>query len=140
MKSMLGVCLIAVGLWGLLNAQDPTKLVLREGIHVEMATASHAVEMPAADKEDATVVSVTREGKVYVGVQPVEIERLANLSATAVYVKADARASFQQVLKVLNVLERHSLVLLTAPTTKAAPGSIARPYGMEVRIGSGQPR
>lgn len=50
MKHVLEVCLIAVVLVCVTDAQDPTKPMLRPGIRVEMPAAVHAVEMRAADK------------------------------------------------------------------------------------------
>jgi len=67
MKLMLGVCLIGASLAGVVRAQDPTKPVLRRGISVQMPAASEAVAMPAADEEDAIVVTVTAEGELFVG-------------------------------------------------------------------------
>jgi len=130
MKSILEVCLIALGMVGIVTAQDPTKPVLREGISVQMPVLSEAVAIPAADELDATVVTVNAEGKLFVGVQPVELQALAGLLAQTVYVKADARVPYQQVLTVLDALHGHSVVLLTAPTTKVAPGEITPPYGV----------
>jgi len=67
MKLMLGVCLIGASLAGVVSAQDPTEPVLRRGISVQMPAASEAVAMPAADEEDAIVVTVTAEGELFVG-------------------------------------------------------------------------
>jgi biopolymer transport protein ExbD/TolR len=135
MKSLLGVCLIAAGIIGLGVAQDPTKPVLQEGISVKMPVASDAVAMPAADAEDATVITVTAEGKIFLGLQPVEVDALARVPASTVYVKADARAPYQQVLMVLDELQGHSVVLLTAPGVRTEAGKITPPYGVRVAVG-----
>jgi len=137
MRSILGVCLIAAGVWGLLRAQNPTNAVLLEGVHVEMATASRAAPVPEADEESATVVTVTADSRLFVGVHPVEIDALGQLTANPVYVKADERAPFQKVLTVLDKLSGHSVVLLTAPTVRPTPGRILPPYGVSVRLGEG---
>lgn len=137
MRSILGVCLIALGVWGFLRAQDPAKPVLREGIYVEMATVNHAVAIPAADAVDATAVTVTSDGKIFVGTQPIELSALAGVPASTVYVKADARAPYQRVLTVLETLQGHSLALLTAPTVKPEAGKIAPPYGVVVTMRGG---
>ena len=122
MKSILEVCLLSAGVIGIAAAQDPTKPVLREGISVQMPALSEAVAIPAAEELDTTVVTVTAEGRLFVGVQPVELKALAGLPAQTVYVKADARVPYQQVLTVLDTLHEHTVVLLTAPTTKVALG------------------
>ena len=135
MKFVLGVCLIAAGMSSVVGAQDPTKPVLRPGISVKLPVASQAVAIPAADAEDATVITVTADGKLFLGLQPVKLDALARVTASIVYVKADARAPYQQVLTVLNALRGHSIVLLTAPTVKTEPGKLTPPYGVGVTVG-----
>lgn len=119
-----------------MGAQDSTKPALRPGITVEMPVANHAIEMDAADQEDATVVSITADGKLFIGINPVEISDLNKAKAETVYVKADARARFQTVLTVLEALRGHSTALLTAPTLKAEHGSITPPYGVKLSLGA----
>jgi hypothetical protein len=68
MKSIVEVCLIALGLTGALGAQDLKEPALREGIHVDVPVASRAVAMPAADELNATVVTLTTDGKLFLGV------------------------------------------------------------------------
>jgi hypothetical protein len=135
MKFVLGVCLIAAGMTGMAAAQDPTTPLLRQGISVEMPVAREAVAMPAADEVDATVITLTAEGKLFLGLQPVKIDALARVPASTVYVKADARAPYEKVLTVLDALHGHSIVLLTSPTVKAAPGKISPPYGVRLAMG-----
>jgi|SRR5271157_3096513 len=135
MKFVLEVCLIAAGMTGMVAAQEPAQPALQQGISVKMATASEAVAMPAADAEDATVITLTAEGKLFLGVQPVTADALARVTASTVYVKADARVPFQQVLTVLNGLHGHSVVLLTAATAKPIPGKITPPYGVRLTVG-----
>ncbi len=139
MKSILAVCLIAAGLAGVVGAQDPTKPVLRQGISVEMPAASEAVEIPAADEENATVVTVTGDGKLFVGTRAADVNTLTSLRAPTVYVKADARAPFQRVLTVLDALAGHWVVLLTAPTVKSVPGRTTPPYGIQLEVGGRRP-
>ena len=135
MKFVLGVCLIAAGMTGMVVAQDPTKPVLRQGISVEMPVASEAVAMPAADEVDATVITLTAEGELFLGLQRVKIDALARVPASTVYVKADARAPYEQVLTVLDALHDHSIVLLTAPTVKTVSGKTSPPYGVRLAMG-----
>jgi len=134
MKRVLGVCLIAVAMASITDAQDPTKPILRPGLHVEMPVASHALEMRAADKEDATVVSVTADGKIFFGLHPAEVGALRGLDVGTVYVKADARAPFQRVLSVLEALQGQPVVLLTAPTGNAPRKDIMPTYGLTITV------
>ncbi len=66
--------------------------------------------MPDADKEDALLVSVMRDGTVYFGTDklpPDQLtgkvkDRLANRVDKRVFVKADARAQFGSVVEVVD--------------------------------------
>jgi biopolymer transport protein ExbD len=132
MKSAIGVCLLVLAMASVAMAQeDHTKPVLRHGVNVEMPVSDQAVEMRAADAENATVVSLTADGRLFVGVRPVELSDLGRLNAETVYVKADARAPYQKVLAVLDTLHGHSVVLLTAPPPNAKRTSIMPPYGVK---------
>ncbi len=136
MKCVMGLCVVVVAVTSTLLGQEQTKPTIKHGIHVEMAAASHAVPMPAADEQDATVVGVTADGKVFVGPKPVEINALSNLDKGIIYVKADARAPYQKVLEVLDALNGRSVVLLTRPASQLGEkGKIVPPYGMKVTIG-----
>ena len=135
MKHVLEVCLVALAVTCLTGAQDPTKPVLKPGVRVEMPVASHAVEMRAADELDATVVSVTADGKLFLGTQSVELNTLNRLKQGTVYVKADARAQYQKILMVLDALHGRPVVLLTSPTPNAPKSTIMPPYGVKVVMG-----
>ena len=134
MKLVFAVCLIVVGTSYALVAQDSLQPVMQRGIHVQMPVSNQAAEIPAADGENATVVTLTAEGRLFLGVQPVEVDVLANLGRSKVYVKVDARASYQQVLTAISALHGHPLVLLTAPTVMAGPGKITPPYGVRLTL------
>ncbi|HWG87457.1 MAG TPA: biopolymer transporter ExbD [Candidatus Acidoferrales bacterium] len=136
MKHALEVCLIAFVLTAMAGAQDPTKPMRRPGVTVQMPVSSQAVEMPAADEEDATVVTVTADGKLFLGLRPVELSALSSLNESTVYVKADAQARYQSVLTVLDALRGRQVVLLTAPTVKAAKDTILPPYGLQLKVGA----
>lgn len=136
MKRVLELCLIAFALTSMTGAQDPTKPMLRPGITVQMPFSTQAVEMPAADKEDATVVSVTADGKLFLGIRPVDLTALSSLHESIVYLKVDARATYQSVLTVLDALRGRSVVLLTAPTSNAPKETIMPPYGLKLKVGA----
>ncbi len=58
--------------------------------------------MPDADKEDAIVVAVTRDGHTYLGAEQISLDdigpkitdKLANKTSKEVYMRADARAPY----------------------------------------------
>ncbi len=133
MKHAFEVCLVGLFLIGPAGSQD-YQPALRKGVSVEMAVASHAVEMRAADEQDATVVVVTADGSAYVGTKPAGLAALSSLTAATVYVKADFRAPFQKVLAVLDALRGPQAVLLTAPPGQPEKGKIVPPYGVKLML------
>jgi biopolymer transport protein TolR len=84
--------------------------MLQKGVSVDMAKVNNPDQMPDADKEDALLVSVTRDGQVYFGTDQITVDnlttkvkdRLANKADKRVYVKADMRAHFGDVVKVVD--------------------------------------
>jgi hypothetical protein len=136
MKLTAGVIFLALTMACVAVAQqDPTKPVLREGKSVQMPVSSQATAMRDADGENTTVVAVTAEGNLFVGIRPAQLSDLGKLKAETVYVKADARVPYQQVLMVLDELRGHSLVLLTSSPSNAERSGIVPPYGVKVMLG-----
>jgi biopolymer transport protein ExbD/biopolymer transport protein TolR len=86
--------------------------MLQKGISVDMAKVNNPTPMQDADKEDALLVSVMRDGTVYFGadkVVPDQLggkvkDRLTNRTNKMVYVKADARAHFGSVVQVVDAV------------------------------------
>ncbi len=106
-----------------------------------MAPVNNPEQMPDADKEDALLVSITKDGKVYFGSDQIQVDgltqkvkdRLANKQDKRVYVKADMRTRFGYVVQVVDNVRAagvDDLGLLTdqrktapnAPPAPAAPG------------------
>jgi biopolymer transport protein TolR len=115
--------------------------MLQKGVSVDMAKVDNPTPMEDADKEDALLVSITRDGKVYFGTEQITVDaltmkvkdRLANKPDKRVYVKADMRARFGGVVQVVDSVRAagvDDLGLLTdqrktapsAPPAPAAPG------------------
>jgi biopolymer transport protein ExbD len=132
MKPIFGVCLLALALTSNVAAQTPAAPVLQPGISVQLPTSNRAVAMPEADQQNVTVVTVTDRGDLYVGAQPITVGELSGLTASTVFVKADARTSYQDLLTALSALKGHRLVLLTEPNVHSATGTITPPYGISV--------
>jgi hypothetical protein len=132
MKSLIEVCVVGSILICAASAQQESKPALKAGVSVQMAVADHAVVMRAADEENATVVAITADGKLYLGIQPSEPGALSTLNAEIVYVKADSRAPFQKVLSVLDALRGKSVVLLTASPANGDRTRIQPPYGIKL--------
>ena len=80
MKSVLGVCLLALTMCKVVAAQDPTGPVRRPGISVQLSVSNQATAMPEADQQDVAVVTITVDRNLYLGTRPVELGELAGLT------------------------------------------------------------
>ncbi len=86
--------------------------MLSKGRTVELAKTHNPIPMQAADKSDAVVVAVERDGKTYLGTtqtQPEDLppkvkDMLTNRVDKTVFVKADARAKYERVVEVVDNL------------------------------------
>jgi biopolymer transport protein ExbD/biopolymer transport protein TolR len=84
--------------------------MLQKGVSVDLAKVNSPSAMPDADKEDALIVAVMRDGKLFFGNDRVEADqltqkikdRLANRVDKRVYVRADARAKYGSVVEVVD--------------------------------------
>ena len=84
--------------------------MLQKDVSVDMVRTVNPREMPDADKEDAIVVAVTRDGNVFLGATQTAVEELSakvqELVATridkTVYIKSDARAKYERVVAVID--------------------------------------
>jgi biopolymer transport protein ExbD/biopolymer transport protein TolR len=79
--------------------------MLQNKVAIDMAKVENTKNMPDADKEDAIVVAVTRDGVVYLGQNKTSLDqlgvqvrdKLANTPGKTIYVRADARAQYLAV-------------------------------------------
>jgi len=86
--------------------------MLQKGVSVDMVKVNNPTPMDDADKEDALLVSITRNGEVYFGSDHITVDalttkvkdRLANKLDKRVYVKSDMRARFGQLVQVVDAV------------------------------------
>jgi biopolymer transport protein ExbD/biopolymer transport protein TolR len=86
--------------------------MLQKDVSVDMVPTNNPREMPDADKEDAVVVAVTRDGNVFLGSDQASVGELSTkvleLVATrvdkTVYIKSDARAKYERVVTVIDAV------------------------------------
>ncbi|HLN02853.1 MAG TPA: biopolymer transporter ExbD [Bryobacteraceae bacterium] len=114
--------------------------MLSKGVSVDMVRTKNPIAMQAADKTDAVIVAVTRDGKSYLGSTQVPSEDLApkvkdllaNRIDHMVFLRADSRARYEKVVDVVDNLRAAGVDQLgllteqiqeTRPTTK--PGTSA---------------
>lgn len=111
--------------------------MLSKGVSVDLVKTYNPVDMPDADKEDAIVVAVTRDGKVYLGTNVTPPDQLPGkvkdlLSAKTgtdkmTFVKADARARYERVVEVVDNLRNAGVdqLGLMTDTYSSASGAVA---------------
>jgi biopolymer transport protein ExbD len=88
--------------------------MLSKGVNVNMVKTKNPIKMVEADKEDAILVAITRDGKIFLSpgntlMQPDQLSSKVkdlqqNRSDKTVYIKADARARFAGVTDVIDNL------------------------------------
>jgi biopolymer transport protein ExbD/biopolymer transport protein TolR len=79
--------------------------MLQNKVAVDMAQVENPTAMPDADKEDAIVVAITRDGGVFLGQNKVALselgglvrDKLADKPGKTIFVRADARAQYRAV-------------------------------------------
>jgi biopolymer transport protein ExbD/biopolymer transport protein TolR len=86
--------------------------MLQKGVSVDLAITRNPREMRDADKDDATVVAITRDGKIFLGATRLEKvdlgpkikDELADKLDKTVYVKSDRRAKYGDVVDVVDTV------------------------------------
>jgi biopolymer transport protein ExbD len=86
--------------------------MLSKGVSVELAKTKNPIAMQAADKSDAIVVAVTRDGKTFLNttqipaddLPPKVKDLLTNRLDKTVFIKADSRALYEKVVDVVDNL------------------------------------
>jgi biopolymer transport protein TolR len=102
--------------------------MLNNKVNVDLPTASAAVIMDNANKEDAVTVAVTRDGRTYLGGDQVNIDDLSSkISAKLqnkaegdkeVYLRADIRANYGKVMDTVDQIRAAGVSQLGLLTEK----------------------
>ncbi len=86
--------------------------MLNNKVQLDMAKVDNPTNMPDADKEDAIVVAVTRDGSVYLGQNKMALSelgsavqsKLADKPGKTVYFRADARSKYIDVENAIDAV------------------------------------
>ena len=84
--------------------------LLQEGVFVNKPRARNAQEEPLADDEDATMVTITRRGEIFINRDPVGpnqiveriVERIALKPELPLFIKADVAVLYGTVVDLVN--------------------------------------
>ena len=105
---------------------------LQKGVSVDLAKTDSPKEMQDADKEDAIIVAITRDGTVFLGSEKTAPDQLAdkvkdklsNRTNKEVFIRADARARYGAVTDVVDNVRSagvDEVGLLTEQRRQGAP-------------------
>jgi biopolymer transport protein ExbD/biopolymer transport protein TolR len=86
--------------------------MLQNKVAVDMARVDNTTNMPDADKEDAIVVAITRDGGVFLGQNKTSLdqlgvqvrEKLADKPGKTIFIRADARAQYLAVENAIDAV------------------------------------
>ncbi len=105
--------------------------MLTRGQSVDMVKTKNPVALPDADKEDAVLISITRDGRVFMSPGNLQIaadqlpnkvkDLLVNRLNKTVYIKADARSRYEKVEDVVDNLRAAGVDQLGLITEQVAP-------------------
>jgi biopolymer transport protein ExbD/biopolymer transport protein TolR len=109
--------------------------MLQKGVSVDLAKTDNPIKMPEADKEDALIVAVMRDGKIYFNSDAVTAEsltdkvkdRLANTTDKRIFIKADAGARYGDVVAVVDDVRSAGVDQLGLLTEERKQGSLETP-------------
>ncbi len=112
--------------------------MLQKGVSVDLAKTDNPKRMEDADKEDALLVAVMRDGKTFLGTEQVKDtaeltslikDRLASKVDKRVYLRADARAKYGRVVEVVDNVRAAGVDQLGLLTEQRKQGSFDVPVG-----------
>jgi len=109
--------------------------MLQKTHQVDLAPTDNPHEMKDADKDDAIVVAISRDGHIFLGSSEVRKEdltgdikdRISTRIDKTVYVKSDARAKYGDVVAVVDEIRSAGVDQLGLLTQKTQKGSAAPP-------------
>ena len=105
--------------------------MLQNKVNVDLAKVDNPTSMPDADKEDAIIVAVTRDGGVFLGQDKVDPsvlgsmvqEKLADKTDKTIYFRADARAQYRAVEDAIDNVRTAGVDEIGLLTQKKEAGS-----------------
>jgi biopolymer transport protein ExbD len=109
--------------------------MLQKGVSVDMAKVNNAEDMQNADKDDAIILAVQRDGSLYLGSKKVQLseitsavkDQIANRLDKTVFVRSDARAKYGDVVKAVDEVRSAGVDNLGLLTEKNQKGGAAPP-------------
>lgn len=107
-----------------------TTPLLQTGVTVNLPKAENPLDAPGADAEDAIVVALSRDGRIYMGRDPITEEELyeqlvARFSGgeldRSMYLKADTALAYGRVVQIVNGVRRAGIERIGLMAEKEKP-------------------
>jgi biopolymer transport protein ExbD len=117
---------LAAALLVILSIVMTVKSGSHHGLSVDLPRASHAILMVGAEREDAMIVFVMRDGSTYFGNERIIISELPakikdrlrdNAVERKVYIRADRRAQYRSIKELLDGLHSSGITKIAFLTT-----------------------
>jgi biopolymer transport protein TolR len=109
--------------------------MLQKGMSVEMAKVTNPVDMPNADRDDAIIVGISRDGVIFLGNQKTALDqvsslvrdRISNRPDKTVFIKSDGRAKYGDVVKLVDEVRSAGVDNVGLLTEKSEQGRTPPP-------------
>src|SRR5689334_8904609 len=112
--------------------------MLQKGVSVDLTQTQNHHEIPDADKDDAVVVAITKDGNVFLGSDQKTLGDLPDAvgkivenrtgDAKTVYIKSDARAKYETVVNAVDAVRSAGVEKLGLLTDKVPDGQAPPVY------------
>jgi len=84
--------------------------MLQNGVPVDLAKVTNPTDMPNADKDNAVIVAISRDGSVFLGNTKMAVDdissqvrdRISGSLDKTVFIKSDARTKYGDVVRVVD--------------------------------------
>jgi biopolymer transport protein ExbD/biopolymer transport protein TolR len=109
--------------------------MLQKGVSVDMARVNNPVNMPAANKDNAMLLSITRDGSIYYRTTKIDLSQVtAKIRSESkdrlnkvVFIKSDARTKYGDVVTVVDDVRAAGIEQLGLLTEKSEKKLIGAP-------------
>ena len=110
--------------------------MLQKGVSVDLVRTNNPRNIPDADRDDAVVVAITRDGNIFLGSEQTQLgdlvtdvqEQIATRVDKTVYIKSDARTKYERVVSVVNEVRSAGVDQLGLLTDKVEEQQRAAAY------------
>jgi len=109
--------------------------MLQPGVPVDLAKVTNPIDMPSADKDDAFIVAISRDGTVFLGNTKMAVDdissrlrdRISGRLDKTVFIKSDARTKYGDVVRVVDKVRSSGVDNVGLLTDKIEPWTTPPP-------------